>query len=516
MTVAAIVSLVLRYRRGSERVRGQILWLVLAVLVILVLNLERAVTGRGPELLLLSFVCVPVAIAIAIVRYRLLDIRLVVSRAVLYGLLITVVLLAYVGLVALATAALPSDLATWGPVTSAIVVALALNPVREGLQRLITRLFYGRRAANRPPPPLSSDGASTRSTDSIRSWRWPGRRCACRAWPSPTSTRCRSPAPDLWPSPTGRGRPSRCAAATGDCSVGSRWLCGPGAVPAAPGRRRRPGAAPGRTARPAAAGAGAGAGAARLPCPGGPGPGERAVGAAPRPARWPGTDADQRRVPGRCSRQPAGQRSGGGRGSAGPRRESGSGTRCPTYGGWSTGCARSRWRSWGSSARSANRQREQVGSRWQVMTTPAELGPLSPAVELAVYRIATEAITNAQRHSAGTEIGVSLASESGELHLVVQDDGAPPPAYLAGVGLRSIQGAGRGARWPHRDPSRPGRLAGQRLDPGVLTVGRPAVSVAAAPPPPGRDPRTASGRGSRSRSPSSCTSSTPGPGTHRR
>ena len=30
--------------------------------------------------------------------------------------------------------------------TSAIVVALALNPVRTGLQRLVTRLFYGRRA----------------------------------------------------------------------------------------------------------------------------------------------------------------------------------------------------------------------------------------------------------------------------------------------------------------------------------------------------------------------------------
>lgn len=146
ITAAAVVSLVLRYRRGGEQERGQILWLVLAVLVMVVLNLQRAVTGRGPELLLLSFVCVPVAIGIAVLRHQLLDIRLVVSRGLTYGLLVGLVLIGYVVLVAVATGVLPDDLSRWGPAASAIVVALALNPVRVALQRRVTRLFYGTRA----------------------------------------------------------------------------------------------------------------------------------------------------------------------------------------------------------------------------------------------------------------------------------------------------------------------------------------------------------------------------------
>lgn len=163
-TVLAIGSLIGRYRRGQAEVRGQILWLVLAVLIMLVLNIERAITSLGPELFLLSFVAVPVAIGIAVVRYQLLDIRLVVSRTLTYGVLIALLLATYAGLVALAAAALPDTISPLGPAASAVIVALLLNPVRTVLQRAITRAFYGRRAE---PLTVAASVAGTQDLDQV-------------------------------------------------------------------------------------------------------------------------------------------------------------------------------------------------------------------------------------------------------------------------------------------------------------------------------------------------------------
>ncbi|MFC7640690.1 hypothetical protein ACFQX6_06515 [Streptosporangium lutulentum] len=102
-TVAELLvigTLVLRYRRGDERTRRQLLWLILALLAMLVLNTQRWITGDGPILFLLSFALIPIAIGIAIVRYELFDIRLVLSRALLYGLVLSVIVAVYAGIVA--------------------------------------------------------------------------------------------------------------------------------------------------------------------------------------------------------------------------------------------------------------------------------------------------------------------------------------------------------------------------------------------------------------------------------
>jgi two-component system sensor histidine kinase UhpB len=53
----------------------------------------------------------------------------------------------------------------------------------------------------------------------------------------------------------------------------------------------------------------------------------------------------------------------------------------------------------------------------------AGLPPLPPEVELAVYRIAQEALTNAVRHSACTRVRMRLAAEHGAVYLRVADDG---------------------------------------------------------------------------------------------
>jgi two-component system, NarL family, sensor kinase len=140
--VIAIVALVVRYRRGDEVLRRQLLWLVLASIVAIGLNLQRWITGYAPILLLLTVALVPIAVAVAILRYQLFDIRLVLSRTVLYLLLTLGVSGAWLGGVTAVDAVARGVNA---PLVTALAIALAFNPVRVRLQRAVDRLLYGSR-----------------------------------------------------------------------------------------------------------------------------------------------------------------------------------------------------------------------------------------------------------------------------------------------------------------------------------------------------------------------------------
>jgi len=145
MFVVAIASLIVRYVRGDDRTRRQLLWLLIAVLAMALLNAQRWATGNGPAVLLLSFVFVPVAIAIAVVRYQLLDIRIVLRRALLYGIMIAAVVVAYAGIVAGLSLLVPPEADRLVAIVAALVVAFAFHPVRLFLQRTVARAFYGTR-----------------------------------------------------------------------------------------------------------------------------------------------------------------------------------------------------------------------------------------------------------------------------------------------------------------------------------------------------------------------------------
>jgi two-component system NarL family sensor kinase len=141
----SLAALIVRYIRGDDALERRLLWLILAVLVALVVNLQRWLTGDGPVVLLLAFLLVPVAMAIAIVRPQLFDVRLVVSRAITYGVLVVLVVGLYVGLVAGVSLLVPDDADRVVAIGAALVVALAFAPLRSLLQSLLTRAFYGSR-----------------------------------------------------------------------------------------------------------------------------------------------------------------------------------------------------------------------------------------------------------------------------------------------------------------------------------------------------------------------------------
>jgi signal transduction histidine kinase len=76
--------------------------------------------------------------------------------------------------------------------------------------------------------------------------------------------------------------------------------------------------------------------------------------------------------------------------------------------------------------------------RWSV--TANEVGVLPAAVEVAAYRIAVEAVTNAVRHSGGTQVDVTLRRRPDALELVIRDDGGGITEERGvGVGIGSMR-----------------------------------------------------------------------------
>lgn len=70
---------------------------------------------------------------------------------------------------------------------------------------------------------------------------------------------------------------------------------------------------------------------------------------------------------------------------------------------------------------------------------PEQLPPLPAAVEVAIYRIAAEALHNVARHAQGTRCTIRLEVDISRLTLTVTDDGCGLPAtYLPGVGHSSM------------------------------------------------------------------------------
>jgi two-component system, NarL family, sensor kinase len=142
--VVAFAALAVRYRRGNETTRRQLLWLLLALGVVIVALLVWGLVANAPIAVLLAIPLIPVAVTVAIVRYRLLDIRLVVSRAVAWLVLSLAVAVAYAVLVAGLDRLISSQIGQ--STVATVLLVLVAAPVLPRLQRIVDRALYGDRA----------------------------------------------------------------------------------------------------------------------------------------------------------------------------------------------------------------------------------------------------------------------------------------------------------------------------------------------------------------------------------
>ncbi|WP_223166564.1 GAF domain-containing sensor histidine kinase [Nonomuraea sp. SYSU D8015] len=98
----------------------------------------------------------------------------------------------------------------------------------------------------------------------------------------------------------------------------------------------------------------------------------------------------------------------------------------------------------------------------------AELPPLDSAVEVAVLRVAQEALHNALRHSGATHVLVRLSYEDGKLVLIVRDDGSGfEQAESRGLGLVSMRDRAESVGGVMTVESSPGRGTTVRVEVGV-------------------------------------------------
>ncbi|MET7476231.1 histidine kinase [Streptomyces sp. NPDC005648] len=144
LLVAVCTVMVLRYRRGGEQDRRRMLWLI-AGMMPLALSLVLQIFGFPPVYTSYCTLAMPVAIMIAVLRHELLDIRVVVSRSLLYGALTVGVVAAYVGLVTFLQSLLDPRPGLLGPALITVALALAFEPARRLLQRTVDRALYGDR-----------------------------------------------------------------------------------------------------------------------------------------------------------------------------------------------------------------------------------------------------------------------------------------------------------------------------------------------------------------------------------
>jgi hypothetical protein len=146
--IASALSLILRFLRSQGDERLQLKWFSFAVSSLAMLFVVSVVAPAFEEVLLapIAFVvlpCVPAAAGIAIFKYRLYDIDLIINRALVYGSLSATLALAYLFCVVLLQQLLPlgqnSELAVAG---STLAVAALFRPARARIQDFIDRRFY--------------------------------------------------------------------------------------------------------------------------------------------------------------------------------------------------------------------------------------------------------------------------------------------------------------------------------------------------------------------------------------
>ena len=146
-------SLIVRFRRATGEQRLQIKWLALAGAVaaltfpIALLGWDVWGDAISNAAIMLSVLGLPLAAGVAILRYRLYDIDVVINRTLVYGALTASLAATYLGSVLLLQLALgglteDSNLAIAG---STLAVAAVFRPARSRIQEVVDRRFYRRK-----------------------------------------------------------------------------------------------------------------------------------------------------------------------------------------------------------------------------------------------------------------------------------------------------------------------------------------------------------------------------------
>jgi hypothetical protein len=147
--LAAAGSLVLRFRRSRGEERQQLKWFTYAVALLPLFVLADFLPGSGGSLLFaVPLVLLPVAVGVAILRYRLYDIDRLINRTLVYGLLTALLAGVYAGTVLVlgqVFGGVGKDPPSWAVAGATLAVAALFQPARRRIQAVVDRRFNRRK-----------------------------------------------------------------------------------------------------------------------------------------------------------------------------------------------------------------------------------------------------------------------------------------------------------------------------------------------------------------------------------
>jgi signal transduction histidine kinase len=156
---ASLVALVLRFRRGTREERQQIKWLGYAagagagVLLFIVGSLVACQCDNPPGgdavfIVLMSVLAfgIPSAVGVAVLKYRLYDIDVIIRKTILYAVLAGFFTLVYLAVVVGIGVIVGTPTSPFLTMLAAVIVALAFQPARRRATHLANQLVYGKRA----------------------------------------------------------------------------------------------------------------------------------------------------------------------------------------------------------------------------------------------------------------------------------------------------------------------------------------------------------------------------------
>jgi uncharacterized membrane protein len=151
----AVASLMVRFRRSRAEERKQLEWFLYAVVLVLLVNTASQIFSAELRpsavrefLFVFTLEGLWVAIGIAIMRYRLYGIDILINRTLVYGTLTASLAALYFGVVVVLQMVLDllsGQQSTLAVVASTLLIAALFNPLRRLIQSFIDRRFYRRK-----------------------------------------------------------------------------------------------------------------------------------------------------------------------------------------------------------------------------------------------------------------------------------------------------------------------------------------------------------------------------------
>lgn len=143
--VGSALAALVRWRRSRGAERAQLSWFAFSATVIVTAFLAPLPTTLADVVLFFALPLLPVSIAVAILRRHLYGIEVVVRRSLVYFALTTVLVIGYAATVAGLGALLQGRAGETAALVATALVAVAFAPARQRLQKATDRLLYGDR-----------------------------------------------------------------------------------------------------------------------------------------------------------------------------------------------------------------------------------------------------------------------------------------------------------------------------------------------------------------------------------